>query len=216
MVSDLAGENEAHWGDRSFSSGLFEDLAVNFHVLQNQLSDANEHVRFVHVVKDAILQVDAGYWRTVITADGKGIFTFFADCVFQIDIANGRWVLAGVAFSIEEVNLYHGLGDLADCDISQIDIIDRSAANRVGFDTQGPFEIRAVHSAVFGEDISGASGHFAADDHTAVSVFHAAISDNDIFTRHIDPSAIVVSAGLYGNAIVSGVKITIFDEYIAA
>ena len=54
-------------------------------------------------------------------------------------------------------------------------VFDFPAAYGVGFDPQGTVKVRAVHRAVLGEDIPGASRHFTAYDRLACR--HSAFSE---------------------------------------
>lgn len=94
------------------SSGLFCRLAVNLYVFHGQVFHADEDVGFRDVIEDAIFQVDTGYGRALVAADGQGVFAFAAGDVFHVDVANGRRELARVTFAVVEVNLENRLGDL--------------------------------------------------------------------------------------------------------
>ena len=198
------------------SSGLFCSFAANLHVFHGQVFHSDEDIGFLDVIEDAIFQVDTGNRRAFVTADRQGVFAFAAGDVLHVDVANGRRKLACVTFAVIEVDLEHRLGDLADFDVSHVDVFDCPSAYGVGFDPQGPVQVRAVHRAALGEDIPGASCHFTADNHATVPIFHLAISNNDIFAGHIHTPTVVVSARLDGDAVIPRVEIAAVDENVPA
>ena len=49
-----------------------------------------------------------------------------------------------------------------------------------------------------------------------MSVFHAAVADDDILGWFVPETTVVVSSALDGDAVVAGVEDTVLDEYILA
>src|SRR5262245_918798 len=115
---------------------------------------------------------------------------------------------------IEKIYRQNGFGDAADLDVAHEDILDHAAALGVRFEAQRAVEVRAVHIAVFDEDVAHAARNLAAHHDSAVAVLHHAISDDDIFGRRGDAAPVVVPARFDGDAIVAGVEDAIFDQNI--
>jgi hypothetical protein len=76
--------------------------------------------------------------------------------------------------------------------------------------------VRAIHFAIFRENLAHATRNLAAYGYAAMAIFRPAIADNDILRRHGQSAAIGVPARLYSNAIVSRIEKTILHEYIGA
>ena len=49
-----------------------------------------------------------------------------------------------------------------------------------------------------------------------MSVFHAAVADDDVLGWLVPETSVVVSSALNGDAVVAGVEDTVLDEYILA
>jgi hypothetical protein len=67
------------------------------------------------------------------------------------------------------------------------------------FSGAGAVEMGTVHAAVFCENIPDAAGGFVADCYSAVTVFHLAITNNDVFRRRSDAPAIPIASRFDGD-----------------
>src|SRR5262249_7043875 len=91
-----------------------------------------------------------------------------------------------------------------------------AAAFGVRFEAQRAVEVRAVHLAVFDEDVAHAARNLAAHHDAAVPVLHDAIADDDVFGRRRDEAYVVVPARFDRDTIVARVGYEIFDQHVAS
>ena len=132
------------------------------------------------------------------------------------EVANDGRELTLLALFIIEVNGDDCAPDLADHDVAKIEIFQEAAAHGVVLHAESVIKIRAVHLTVLGEDVLHAARYFASDSNAAVPVLHAATAHDEIFRRHIDPTAISVAPRLDGDAVVARVELAILYQHIRA
>src|SRR5215831_11083179 len=162
-----------------------------------------KYVLFRDVLEGAIRQPHVGNRRVLIPSQQQPIVAFLALHVTHLDIADDRRVSPLIAFFVCEIDRDHSVGHLTDFNVTHIYVFDNTAAHGVGLNPQGAVEMRAVHLASFGKDVSRASGYLTADDDAAVAVLHGAFSNDDVLDGYSNPPSIVVPARFERDAIVA-------------
>ena len=76
--------------------------------------------------------------------------------------------------------------------------------------------MRAVHPAVFDEDIPNVSGYLASDRDAAVPILHGAVADDQVLAGHAHAAPVAIAAGLDGDAIVARIEQAAFDQHVGA
>ena len=133
------------------------------------------------------------------------------------DIAEGGGSLASGDHSAEGIEHTDGegfMGDAAYPDVFKEYMLHKSATPAHGFQTNSLHG--AGNFAVVGINISHAAGYGASDDQTTMAARHTAASDENVLAGTVYAPAVFIHAGIEGDAVVSGTKITVFNEYISA
>src|SRR5699024_9656902 len=81
---------------------------------------------------------------------------------------------------------------------------------------EDPLQIGAVHGKILGKHIAYAAGNFATQYYAPVAIFHLVIFNNDIFGGDSETTAILIAARFYGDTVITGIKVAVFDPYIFA
>lgn len=106
------------------------------------------------------------------------------------------------------------MGDAVYPDVFKEYMLHKSATPAHGFQTNSLHG--AGNFAVVGINISHAAGYGASDDQTTMAARHTAASDENVLAGTVYAPAVFIHAGIEGDAVVSGTKITVFNEYISA
>ncbi len=143
------------------------------------------------------------------------IFALLTGDVLKVDVAHCGQIAAAanLVVLIVEVNFQHRLGALSHGDVACVDVFDHAAAASVGLYAYHSLKAGTVHLVVLGKHIAASAGNLTADNHTAVSILHLAVADDDVLARFVPQSSVVVSSALNGNAVVAGVEETVLDEH---
>src|SRR6188474_791946 len=176
------------------------DLAVHPDVRQHQVPDPLEHVVLGDPVEDTVHDPDVRDRAVGVAAQPKPMLALAAGHVPDLDVPERRGELAAVPFLVEEVRGHDRFGHLAHGHVAHVDVLDDAAADRVGLEAERPVEPGAVHAAALDEDVAGAARHLAADDDAAMAIFHLTVADDHILDWRRHPPAVVVPAGLEGDA----------------
>src|SRR5215213_2621888 len=105
--------------------------------------------------------------------------------VFEPDVAHHGFVKPPVARVVEHVDGQHGLRHAPHLDAAHKDVLDSAAAYGVRLEAQRAVEVRAVHLAVFHEDVAAVARNLAPDDDAAVPVVVRAVAV-DVDAPHRD------------------------------
>ncbi len=138
--------------------------------------------------------------------------------VLKIYIAHYREIAtaAYLVRTIIKVDLQDSFGTLAYLYVSHIDILDYSAAARVGLDTYHTVKARAVHDAVFCIKIAASSGYFTSYHHTSVTVAHLAVTYYYVFGWASPQASVIVAPAFDGDAVIACVEIAVFNKHSVA
>jgi hypothetical protein len=113
--------------------------------------------------------------------------------VLDDDVADYRVKIAGVTLFIVVIDDDCVL-DFADRDITISQVLDHTTSHGICLDADRAFEVRAAHTAVFGEHIAYAAGDFTTDNDTAVPCSHVAIGNHNILAGRIDAPTVGITA----------------------
>jgi len=72
-------------------------------------------------------------------------------------------------FLVVEFHADHRLGDLADGQVAEIEVLEHPAAQGIVLDPDGRVQRRAVQAAVLGEDVADVAGDLATDGDPAMA-----------------------------------------------
>src|SRR5215213_5400550 len=134
--------------------------------------------------------------------------------VFEPDVAHHGFVKPPVARVVEHVDGQHGLRHAPHLDAAHKDVLDSAAAYGVRLEAQRAVEVRAVHLAVFHEDVAAVARNLAPDDDAAVPVLHDAVAHDDVLRRDAHAPPVVVAARLDGDAVVARVEDAVFYQHV--
>ena len=155
----------------------------------------------------------------VVEADNKDTkLTFFAGYIFQVNVADSRseTTVTILAVLVLEVDAQHGFATLSYGDVTHEHILNQSATTGAGFDADNTVEVWAIHLTVFYIQVAVSAGDFATDDYTAMSFLHITTAYNDVFAGNTPFASVLVTSGLDGNTVISGIEGTVFYQYIFA
>src|SRR5690606_32012834 len=130
--------------------------------------------------------------------------------IANFNITNSGIEAPCVAFFIMKVDNDGGF-NLTDSDVANIKIFNNPATDRICFDANTTFQVGAAHFAIFYKNISRTARNFTAYYHATMAATHFATADQNVFRGRVQSTAIIISAGFNGDAIVTGIKKTIFD-----
>ena len=182
----------------------------------------------VYTVELTVLDGDVvdcvGQLGVVVAHNHDTIFGLVAGHILHGDVAHRgvETTAANLTRLVVGVDLQHSFAALADNDVAHVDILNDTAAARICLDAQYAVEVGRVHAAVLRIHILATATDFASDDHTTVSVLHLAVADDDVLRRCAGKLAlttlatVVVATALDGDAVVTGVEETVFDEHAVA
>src|SRR6516225_4174617 len=121
-----------------------DPFTVLVHIVECQTFHVLDHVRLLHMIEGAAVQPDVQDLGIRKSTDVQRAFCLATGDVSNIDVPDqGEFMSLGALF-IMKVDLEHGMGDLADLDVSEIDVFDGAAAHGVGLKAKRLVEIRAV------------------------------------------------------------------------
>jgi hypothetical protein len=170
------------------------ELSVFRHVVERETGDVLDYIRLRHSVEFAVHHTHAVNRGTLETAKIQSILRFSRLQIADFQIA-GNWnEFSRFAFFVEEVYLECSRGNLADVNVPRKHVFDEAATHCVVFNAHSDVEVRAIHLAIFRENVAYATRDFAAYGYTAVATFHPAITDHDILQGRAQPATIGVSS----------------------
>ena len=174
---------------------------------------------FDDAIKLTVLDGDISYvLYLVATNDEHTIVALLAGYVFHIHLRYAwfKTAIANLLWLVIEVDLYDSFLTLPHSDVAHVDVLDDTTAAVVGLDAQDAVEVRRVHFAIFGIYILASARDFTSDNHTAMSIFHLTVADDDVFGRLVPETTIIVASALDGNTVITGMEDTVLDEHILA
>src|ERR1044071_3014382 len=198
------------------SAELVHDRAVDLHVFELEARDVLDDGGPLDVLEGAVLQAQVVDGRVLEALHVERGAALAALQVLHRDVADDGRELALRALLVVEVDGQHGVRDLPDGDVAEVDVLKETAADGVVLGAQRVVEVGAVERTVFGEEEPDAAGDFAADGDAAVAVLHAAAADDDVLRGDVQTPAVGVAAGLDGDAVVARVEGAVFDEHVLA
>src|SRR5579871_4589876 len=193
-----------------------EPLTVHRHVGEFKTFHVLNDIGLGGRLHGAALEPDVANFRVGKAADVERAFHLPAGHVADVDIAHHGMLGAIAAFFVVEVDLQHGMRDLADFQIPKVHVLNGAAAHGIGLEAQRLVEVRAIQVTVLRKHVADAARHFTADGERAMAVFHGAVADDDVFTGHRHAPAIPVAAGFDRDAIVARIEDGILDQNVAA
>ena len=178
-----------------------------------------------HTVELAVDDIHVVHLTGVGHADyHHAILRLLAGHILHRHIADGgvEATAAHLTGLVVGIDFQHGLLALANGDVTHVDVLNDAATARVGLDAQHTVQVGRVHLAVLGIDILAATADLRADDHSAVTVLHLAVADDDVLGGGTGEAAlatlttVVVAAALDGDTVVTRIEEAVLDEYPVA
>src|SRR5580700_1914197 len=162
-------------GSEPFRSlSALDEFSVFLYVVERQAGNVLNHIRLRHSVEFAVYDAHTVNRGAAETAEIQSILRFSRFQIAYFEIAGNRNELSRFALLVEEVDGECGGGNLADVDVARKDVFDEAAAHGVVLNPHCDIQVRAIHLAIFRENIAHAAGYFAAYGYTAMAVFHPA------------------------------------------
>ena len=176
---------------------------------------AAREVAVLHAVELTVLDrdiVDISIF--VETNDLYTILRLLTGNILHIDITDDGVVAtaADLIVLVVEVDLQNALLAYTYLDIAHVDVLDDATTARVGLDAEYALQFRRVHHAVVSIDILTTTGDLGTNHHTAMTILHLAVADDDVLRWHVALTAVTVTSALDGDTIVAGVEEAIFDK----
>src|ERR1044071_1143315 len=175
------------------SAELVHDRAVDLHVFELEARNVLDDGGPLDVLEGAILQAQVVDGRVLEALHVERMAALAALQVMDREVADDGRVLALRALLVIEVHGQHRVRDLPDGDVAEVDVLQQPAAHGVVLEAQRVVEVRAVHRAVFGEEVADAARDFAADGDAAVAVLHLAAADDDVLCRDCEAASVGVA-----------------------
>ena len=180
---------------------------------------AGREIARLHTIEPAILHKDVVYVSVFLeTDDLDAVFRLLAGDILHID-ATHRGIVAATAdfiVLVVEVDLQHRLLADAHLDIFHIDVLDDATATGIGLDAQYAFQVGGVHHTVVGKDILATATDFRADHHTAMTILHLTVADDDVLRGHVALTTVAVATALDGDTVVAGIEEAVLYQYPVA
>ena len=123
-----------------------------------------------------------GELRILITNNHYAILGLLAGYVLHQYIADDgvETATANLAGLVVGVDFQDGLLALSYSDIAHVDVLNDTAAARVGLDTEHTVQIGRVHLAVLSKDILATSGNLGTDNHATMPIVKFTVTDDDV------------------------------------
>ena len=133
----------------------------------------------------------------------------------------GKKVLGGRAGGMPEMVFEYilkknGIDPKNDLTIDQSINFGLTAAAFTSNDADYTVEVWAIHLTVFYIQVAVSAGNFATDDYTSMSFLHIATAYNDVLAGNTPFTSVLVTSGLDGNTVISGIEGTVLYQYIFA
>ena len=160
------------------------ETAVQEEIVESDIPGlAGREIPRLYPVELAVLHQDiVNVGVFVETNDLNTILRLLAGDVLHIDVADNGIVAsaADLIMLVIEVDLQYALFADTHLDVLHIDVLDDTASTGIRLDAQHTLQLRRVHHTVVGKDILATSGYLRSDNHTAVTVLHLAVADDDV------------------------------------
>ena len=118
------------------------------------------------------------------------------------------------------VYLQHSLLALSHLNVTEIDVLDDTAAARVCLDAEHALKVGRVHLAVLHKHILATAGNLASYDNTAVTIFHCAVPDDEVAARNAGiftcaaSTSVSIATALYCYTVITRMEYAILDKHI--
>src|SRR5262249_43959201 len=109
---------------------------VDLHLAEFEAIDMVQDIRHGDVAERAVFDTNVPDGRRGKSAQLKRVFALLAGDVANVDVPDYGMLRTGLALFIREVDLQDGVGDFADRDVAEENMLDRSAAHGIGFEAQ--------------------------------------------------------------------------------
>lgn len=198
------------------NEGTVDDEIVELHITGLA---GNLDRLFDDTIKLTVLDGDISYvLYLVATNDEHAIVALLAGNVFHIHLRYAwfKTAIADLLWLVIEVDLYDSFLALTHSNVAHVDVLDDTTAAVVGLDAQDAVEVRRVHFAIFCIYILASARDFTSDNHTAMSIFHLTVADDDVFGRLVPEATIIVASALDGDTVIAGMEDTVLDKHILA
>src|SRR5262249_30267241 len=156
--------------------------------------DVFRNILFGNVVEVAVRDAQIANGRISEAPKLERVLALAAGDVANVDVADQRLFRPLLTLFVGKVDLPVLIRDFADLDVEEVDVLDGTAAHRIGLEAQRLIQLRTVEFAVLKEHIAHAAGHFAADGQRAVAVLHFAIADDDVLARNRHAASVPIAA----------------------
>src|SRR4051794_5501476 len=110
-----------------------------------------DDVGFGNSIDGAMIEAHAADGSIRETLHEKRVLRFARSQSAHFDVAHHRTFGTLVPRIVIKIDLQHGIRNLADFDVTDIDVLNRAATHGVGLETQGLVQIGAGEPAVFNE-----------------------------------------------------------------
>ena len=174
---------------------------------------------FFHIVKAGVFHTYVINVFIIVESDDEDTeLTLFAGYIFEVYVAYGRSIATVTLFTVFvlQIDAEYGFATLADSDVTHKYIFYQSASASTGLDADYAIQIRAVHAAVLYEQVTVTTGYFAADDYTAMTVFHETAAYYDILAGDVPFAAVLVTSGFNGYTVVTRIESTVLYQHVFA